>query len=329
MSLTDSLSAYWKLDEASGTREDSHGANDLTDNNTVGSTTGKLNTAGSFIAANSEYLSIADNATLSFDPATPFTFSAWVYLQSKVVDRTIGGSWNFAGADRSFIVYYQSSSDRFRFEISADGSTSGVSINADSLGSPATGTWYFVVAWHDYLGGFIAIQVNNGTVDQASWLGGTRNTASPFILGANGTGTGAFWNGRIDEVGYWVGDILTASERTQLYNGGAGLAYPFPVSATFSADVMTATASAPSATSVTGALLPAATSAAAASMPVATLAASAPGAAVLFGAPMTATASAPVAVITTTPAAPRLWLRHVRAPQRSLALATDHPARAP
>ncbi len=43
--LTDNLSAYWKLDEASGTRVDSAGSNDLTSNNSVGQAVGKLGNA--------------------------------------------------------------------------------------------------------------------------------------------------------------------------------------------------------------------------------------------------------------------------------------------
>ena len=63
--LPTNLIAYWKLDEASGTRNDSKGANHLTDNNTVTQAVGKVGNAAQFTLANSEYLSIADNADLS------------------------------------------------------------------------------------------------------------------------------------------------------------------------------------------------------------------------------------------------------------------------
>lgn len=50
--LLTSLIAHWKLDEASGTRNDSHGTNHLTDNNTVTTATAKLGTnAAQFTAA--------------------------------------------------------------------------------------------------------------------------------------------------------------------------------------------------------------------------------------------------------------------------------------
>ena len=42
MALTDSIVAYWKLEEASGSRADVVGGNTLTDNNTVTGNPGKL-----------------------------------------------------------------------------------------------------------------------------------------------------------------------------------------------------------------------------------------------------------------------------------------------
>ena len=54
---TANLVGDWSMDETSGTRADSHGTNNLTDNNTVGSTTGVISNAASFVSANSEYLS--------------------------------------------------------------------------------------------------------------------------------------------------------------------------------------------------------------------------------------------------------------------------------
>ena len=75
------LIAYWTLDEASGTRVDAHGNNDLSDNNTVTSTTGKVGDAAAFATANSEYLSRADNADLSVGNID-FTFDLWLNLST-------------------------------------------------------------------------------------------------------------------------------------------------------------------------------------------------------------------------------------------------------
>ena len=54
-----------------------------------------------------------------------------------------------------------------------------------------------------------------------------RDSTNPFAIGV---WTGAFpsgnMDGLIDEVGFWK-RTLTSGERTQLYNSGNGLAYPF------------------------------------------------------------------------------------------------------
>lgn len=71
--LNDNLVAHWKLDESSGTRNDSKGANHLTDNNTVTSAAGKLGDAADFESSNSERLTLADNADMSLGSNSDFT----------------------------------------------------------------------------------------------------------------------------------------------------------------------------------------------------------------------------------------------------------------
>jgi hypothetical protein len=63
--------------------------------------------------------------------------------------------------------------------------------------------------------------------------GGTEESytsAVPSTWYIGGDTDGEVFNGRIDEVGYWR-KALTVDEITALYNGGAGLAYPFDSSA--------------------------------------------------------------------------------------------------
>src|SRR4051794_40520428 len=81
--LLANLVSYWKLDEASTgvapvTRNDSHGTNHLTDNNTVTSAAGKLGNAAQFTAANSESLSRIDNASLRFGDED-FSLAFWFW----------------------------------------------------------------------------------------------------------------------------------------------------------------------------------------------------------------------------------------------------------
>jgi hypothetical protein len=76
VALLDNIVAFWELEEASGTRNDSASTNHLTDNNTVTQNTGKVGNCAEFNGAN-EYLSIADNAALSAGD-TDFSFNVWV-----------------------------------------------------------------------------------------------------------------------------------------------------------------------------------------------------------------------------------------------------------
>lgn len=218
--LTDLIS-YWKLDEVAGTRADAHGTNDLTDNNTVGSDTGKINLGASFIAANSEYLSHADNASLSTGDID-FTFGLWVRLATDAGMGLIT-KWDYTSGNREFEIIYLATESRFKFYVSPDG-TAEVSLAADSFGAPSLDTYYYVVVWHDSVANTINIQVNNGVVDSLSHSGGVFNSNAPLHLGA--IFNVAFLDGRIDEVAFWK-RVLTAPERASLYNAGAGLAYPF------------------------------------------------------------------------------------------------------
>ena len=149
MALTDSLISFWELGEASGARADSHGTNHLTDNNTVTQVAGKVGDAAQFTRANSEFLSLADNASISVGNID-FTFALWTYLDSEPVAdvATMLSQWEGIGNQRSHIIDYLTSADRFRFVISSTGSDAVVA-TANNLGAVSTATWYFIIGWHD------------------------------------------------------------------------------------------------------------------------------------------------------------------------------------
>lgn len=209
--------SHWKLDEASGTRADSHGTNNLTDVNTVTSAAGVLGNAAEFTAANSERLSIASNATLQMGPID-FTLCAWVYLNGTGTSRTIMSKGN------EYWLEYSSTGPQFRFAyVDSGGNTRDVF--ASTFGSPSSGSFNFVVAWYESATQTLYIQVNNGTVDSEVQVNPVNAAAGAlFALGSrNGA---VFHDGRTDAVGVWK-RILTSDERTRLYNSGAGLDYPF------------------------------------------------------------------------------------------------------
>lgn len=211
MALADNLTAACELN---GDFTDSHGANDLTDNNTVGSGTGLVYaTAADFESGNTEYLSIADNADLSFGDID-FTFEAWIKPESGVP--------NFASVLGKRDAFF----DDFRLYFHSDlilFDCAGVS----AFASVSAGNWYQVIVWHDATANEIGLVLNDGTPDTTA-TGGTApaDTAGEFHIGNRGGAAGAPWDGLIGPCRVWK-RVLTSDEHTELYNAGAGRDYAY------------------------------------------------------------------------------------------------------
>lgn len=216
MALTDDLVSFWELEEASGTRNDSHGTNDLNDNNSVGQGSGKVGNCADFESGSSNYLSHADNADLSTGDGVDFTICAWVNLESKPAEGGIVSKASQVATE--YILEYVGVSGFFCFAFFVG---TNALVKALSFGDPSIGTWCFVVAWHDVVDGSYNIQVNDGAVDSTPDTS-FADSALDFQIGRYGTSQ--YFDGLIDQVGFWK-RVLTTQERTDLYNGGAGLSY--------------------------------------------------------------------------------------------------------
>lgn len=207
--------AHWKLNEASGTRNDSVGANHLTDNNTVTMQAGKIGNAAEFVSANSEYLSIADNADLSTGDID-FTIACWVKPNDVSANH---GVYMKGSGYIEYMLQYEPGSGQFKFymaDLAVGGNiaTSGLTVSS--------GTWYFIVCWYDAAANTVSIRVNDVSTFTSSYSGGNTSTPSNFQIGQ---GFGNYWDGLIDSVTLWK-RVLTGAEITTLYNGGLGLDYP-------------------------------------------------------------------------------------------------------
>jgi hypothetical protein len=217
MSLLDNLISYWKLDEASGNAIDSHGTNTLTDENTVGTAAGKILTGREFVAARSERLFVASNATLQAGDID-FTISLWLKTTAVPSFQFYYNKSAANVADREFAVYFNASSIAF-FVYNPAGTITQVVSGV----FPAIGSWFHVGAWHDSANDQIGISVNNAAAVTAAHSGGVRAAGQEVEIGSRKT-QGFFLTGVLDEIGFWK-RLLTDAERTALYNGGNGLSY--------------------------------------------------------------------------------------------------------
>ena len=222
MPLTDSLVAFWELEESSGDRTDSVASIVLTDNNTVTSTTGKVGTCAQFTAANSEYLSKTDIPALSMGDID-FTVQVWAYFDSKSANQVLMCKYDNTIANSEYLLYYDSAADRIKWTVYGASGAGGTTIAADTFGAINISTWYCVHAWHNAGTNTIGIAVNL-TSDTTSHTTGTSDTTSDFVVGLLGGNVVWYMDGRLDQMGIWKRDV-GSTDRSSLYNSGSGLSY--------------------------------------------------------------------------------------------------------
>ncbi len=225
--ITANMVSYWKLDEASGNRNDTHGIYGYTPTGSVVGTTGKINNAAA-ISVDANYLNAGDFDPISVDSSHDFALSAWLNFNSQSTNQNIIISKAASASTAEFFLRYLGSlngADYLQFAVGSDSQT------VMATGTPiSNGVWYFVVAWQQQ--GVIGIQVNNGTVYTATAGTSYSYGSAGFKIGNNIGGGSISFDGLVDEVGFWksapgAGGALSADIRTALYNAGAGCPDPF------------------------------------------------------------------------------------------------------
>lgn len=185
--------------------------------------------ARQFTAANSEYFDLGDKTVFEVGDVDAW-WAGWVYFDSLTVTRAIFSKYNSTTA-REWIVFYDSGTSRLKFNATGDGTTV-TSVEATTFGAPPTARWLFLFAYHDATNNQVAISVNGGAFDTASFSGGIFTGTSKAAVGASfSTDTaGNFMDGRLSRLAMGkspTGGIaaLATTIRDSLYNNAQGKTY--------------------------------------------------------------------------------------------------------
>jgi hypothetical protein len=172
--------------------------------------------AAHFSAANKEYLTIADNASLS--ATTTIEVGCWVYFDSLGVTRAIMVKGNLTlAANFEYGLYYTGAMAAFRFAVS--NGTSIVYVT-DTGATPVIGTWYFLRAGRK-ADGTLFIQRNNAAEVTSPGAAEIQDSNQPFRVGVDTSGSTYYMDGRVDSA-YVTKTISDSATASALYNSGNG-----------------------------------------------------------------------------------------------------------
>lgn len=241
--LPTGLVSYWNLDEASGVRHDSHGSNNLTDHNTVGSVVGLGGyLAANFNAANEEYLSQSvasiDNYDL-FVNDTDVSVGGWFNLSQISTDehetlfesRRNGGS----GSRKNLFEIEYRTDNKFEVTYAISANTAGN--RRSSTLRLAVNTWYFLAVTLDKSTGDMRFNVKSTTQELLDevitgtagfWVGGSDFKTSLFSDISRNNNQDYWSSGQMQSVGVWKSKVLSNDEIDDLHNNGVPLLYEAP-----------------------------------------------------------------------------------------------------
>jgi hypothetical protein len=220
MALRDNLVSWWELNETSGTRVDSHGGNDLTDNNTVGSATGIQGNAADFENANNESLSNSSPTGFTLTNSADMSWSFWIKTESDVTNACLSSRWD---AGNKGWLFRLNSSGFVECFLGDAGTTRSAGAGTTDVSDT---NWHNVIITWNSSDDILRLYIDgNTTPELTSGALTISQSTTTFEIGDNETvGSAVTFDGLIDETGIWT-KVLSSSEITDLYNSGSGLSY--------------------------------------------------------------------------------------------------------
>jgi hypothetical protein len=228
-SLRQGLVAYWPLNEtaASGdvTAEDKSGrGNNLTSNNSVLSTTGKIGNARQFVRSNSEYLS-GSSADYALGE-TAWSIALWFFVPTAASNSHFILAAKDENGARQFAVNYNltvagaTSANALTFTGYSSGQ-GGLNIGFTGL---SRNEWHLLTVTHAINSVDIVVTLDNTSTVTATRTGGVWTTfSSPLNIGRRAfSAFHEYADASIDEFAIWS-RALSSGELGTLWNSGAGI----------------------------------------------------------------------------------------------------------
>jgi len=221
-SLLTGLSVWYSMDEVSGVRVDANGDSnlDLTDINTVGSESGEVNLAASFLTANAELLrGTWDTTAYSWETSLDYTMAFWAKVPDVTQNEVACGRW-LSGSNIEFWLYAPLGSP-LSVPVIYWGQGAG-NKNVAAPDAMVNDTWHLIMVEIDITADTLGISLDNGTQETVSFGGGGINGNKGLYFYIGGGNSSAALDGGIDEFAIWK-RLLTSDEKTRL---AAGMGYP-------------------------------------------------------------------------------------------------------
>lgn len=223
LGLQTNCTAFWEFETTSWLDATGNGST-LTGTGSPTTAAGKVGNAVSIPTINTDYLSCASNTNL-LNGGSSFSVAGWINSSGS----SVGILAYFNKDNNSFgqrewgIGTRFTSSNVFSFTLF---NTSTTQFNCDSLVTVSSG-FHQIVGTFDSSTGAALIYVDGSVSGGGVTVTGTmQSTASaPFSVGRTVSGAPFGVGTLVDQVGFYKGRILSASDVTALYNSNSGLSW--------------------------------------------------------------------------------------------------------